>query len=76
MSGTKIEGGYQGGPTPEGSPPIPLFQSQTSDLPPEIKEAGEALLARIKELASQCPPMYIENLVGAYGQLVYIARGK
>lgn len=56
------------------TPPIPpLFRAD--DLPAEMRETGEVLLARIKELAPQCPPLYMENLVGAYGQLAYIARG-
>jgi hypothetical protein len=74
------EGGYTGGPTPEGTPPIPpAFRTtllDANDLSPALKEAGDAVIKRIKDLAAQCPPMYIEQLAAAYAQLVSIAKGR
>ena len=40
----------------------------------DFKTTGEALLKRIKEVAQNCPPVYLEPLVNAYGQLVQIAK--
>jgi hypothetical protein len=42
----------------------------------EIQATGDALLARIKELAEGCPPLYIENLAAAYATLVHVTRNK
>ena len=40
----------------------------------QFKETGEVLLARIKEVAKNCPPVYIEPLVTAYGRLIDISE--
>lgn len=38
-------------------------------------ETGEALMARIKELAPKCQPANIEPLVNAYTTLVGVQQG-
>jgi hypothetical protein len=71
-------GSYQ----PDGIPPPPgaanplvaqLQEAQAVDRG-DFKATGDALLARIKELAQNCPPLYIEPLVNAYGQLIQITK--
>ena len=42
----------------------------------EIAETGEALLARIKELAPKCAVANIETLVNAFSQLAAVAQGE